>query len=348
MNTKIVCTIGPASDTEEKLGKLLCAGMNIARFNMSHAWGAENVEKAKEKMLRAREVAKSLNMPIEIALDTKGPDVRIGVFTQTVQLADGQKYKFYFGDKYKAVKGDINGVFVPYEKLLTIVKVGTELKLNDGHVEMEITEIKDNVITCNVNVGGELKTNKSLAIPNYDLQLPFISPEDEMDFKMAISVGVEWIFASAVSLPQNVKDLRAFLNANGGEKVKIVSKIEDRIGLAHIDEIIKLSDGIMVARGGLGTDIGLDHLPAAQKLIISKTRKAKKPVINATEMMEHMVQNKNCRRSEASDVANAVWDGATHVMFSSETASGKNPVETVEFACKIIKDAEAHKEYMRK
>jgi pyruvate kinase len=349
--TKVICTIGPATASEEMLEKLINAGMSIARCNMSHAWTPEIVEVEKNKMLTVRKLNEKLGSKCQIALDTKGPDVRIGTFENgRVDVLNGTTFKFYFGEANKKVVGTATQVFVPYEKLLKIVKVGSTLALNDGHVVMEITEIAGSVITARVVAGGVLKNNKSLAAPGHDLELPFISPEDEVDFKMGLEVGVDWIMASAVSKVQDVVDLRNWLKTNGGAKgakVKIMSKIEDRIGVKNLDGIISASDAIMVARGGLGTDIGLDLLPARQKEIVAKTRAAGKEVVVATEMFESMTEKPNCTRAEALDVANAVWDGANYVMLSGETAAGKYPVQCVEFMLKIAADAEKHKEYFR-
>jgi pyruvate kinase len=349
--TKVICTIGPVSASEEMLEKLIKAGMSIARCNMSHAWTPEIVEVERNKMLTVRKLNAKLGTKVQVALDTKGPDIRIGTFEKgKVEVPNGSTFKFYFGEANKKITGTEERVFVPYEKLLKIVKVGSTLALNDGHVVMQITEIGGGVITCKVIAGGVLKNNKSLAAPGHDLQLPFISPEDEVDFKMGLEIGVDWIMASAVSKVQDVLDLRAFLKKNGGakgEKIKIMSKIEDRIGLDNLDGIIKASDAIMVARGGLGTDIGLENLGPWQKKIVAKTRAAGKEVGVATEMMESMTEKPNPTRAEALDVANAVWDGANYVMLSGETAAGKYPAECVQFMIKTAEAAEKHPEYFR-
>jgi pyruvate kinase len=346
-NTKVICTIGPASCAEETLEKLMKSGMAIARFNLSHAWTPEILELTRKQMLLVHKVREKLGVKCEVALDTKGPDVRIGAFKESVNVVAGQKFTFYFGEKHKDRLGDINGVYVAYDKLLKIMKVGGQLCLNDGHVIMDITQIGDDFITAVVKAGGVLKTRKSLAAPGHDLELAFISPEDEIDFKMGIGVGVEWIMASAVMRAKDIEELRKFWQTNGGKPVKVMSKIEDRVGLKNLDEIIKSSDAIMVARGGLGTDIGLDKLPPVQKQIIAKTRKAKKISVCATEMLESMAEKPNATRAEAGDVANAVWDGANYVMLSGETAAGKYPVECVQFMTKVVEEAEKHKEYFR-
>ena len=346
--TKIICTIGPATWSEEMLEKMMLAGMDIARFNMSHAWKPEEIANIKIRMQTVQRLREKHGLKTEIALDTKGPDIRIGKYAEgKVTVAKGQKYKFYFGEHYKTLMGDINGVFVPYEKLLRIVKVGAQLALNDGHVVMTITDIANSIITCRVDAGGLLKDNKSLAAPGFDLELPFISPEDETDFKMGIAVGVDWIMASDLNKVQDVIDLKKFLKANKAKKIKIMAKIEDLLGLKNLDAIIANCDAVMVARGGLGTDIGFENLPPMQKLIVAKTREGGKKVAVATEMLESMTEKPNPTRAEVTDVCNAVWDGANWIMLSGESAAGKYPVECVEFMVRAITVAEKHKEYFR-
>ena len=343
MNTKVICTLGPASDSPEMIRSLIKTGMNVARFNCSHG----TVEEQRAKIKRVKDARKALGTKTILCLDTKGPDVRLGDFKEAVQIKEGQTFKFYFGDKYKDKIGDEHGVYVPYTKFYSIVKVGAQLCLNDGTLVMIVKEMKDNVITAEVKQGGTLKTRKALAAPGYDLQLPFISEEDVADFKMGIEEGVDWIAASCVSRTKDVTELREFLKKNGGSKIKIISKIEDRFGVKDLDGIVAASDGVMVARGGLGTDIPMDTLPAVQKLIVEKTRAAGKIAIVATMMMESMINNPSPTRAEISDIANAVWDGANCVMLSAETAAGKWPLKAVEYMVKAATDAEKHKEYMR-
>jgi len=326
------------------LEKLIKAGMNIARFNMCHG----TIEGTAERMRRVQALRKKLKADVLVMLDTQGPDVRIGKFKDPkVDVVAGQTFKFYFGDEHKDLLGTVDGVYVPYEKMLRIVKKGSQLALNDGHVKMTITEIKDNVITAKVDAGGVLKNHKSLAAPGYDLQLPFIAPYDIIDFKMGVEVGVDMIAASEVSRPQDILDLRKWLDENGGEKIKIISKIESRIGISNLDRIVELSDGHMFARGGLGTDVGLENLAPLQKQVIRAFRDAGKMIICATEMLESMTEKPSPTRAEASDVANAVWDGATHLMLSGETTVGKYPVQCVEFMVKAAAVAEKHPQYNR-
>ena len=321
--------------------------MSVARFNFSHV-GPFNAQETREEIRAVKRLREKLGSGTIVALDTKGPDVRIGTFRdKTVTVVAGQMFTFYFGHKYKSMEGDVNGVYVPYDKLLKIVKVGAELCLNDGHVVTTIVEMGRDTIVVRVKAGGVLKNRKSLAAPGFDLQLPFISPEDEEDLILGIEEGVDWVMASDVNQAKNVTDMRAFLKKHKGENIKIMAKIEDQIGLDNLDAICAVCDSVMVARGGLGTDIGLDKLPSAQKRIIAAARRAGKPVVVATEMLESMTDKPNATRAEANDVANAIWDGANYVMLSGESAAGKFPVECVTFMQKVAADAEAHPEYFR-
>lgn len=320
------------------------AGMAIARWNMCHG----TLEGTKAQMQMAQKLRKQMGKGLQIALDTKGPDVRIGTFKEPkVDIVAGQIFTFYCGDEHKNIVGTNEQCWVPYEKLPTIIKVGSQLCLNDGHVIMDVVAVKGNVITAKVVAGGVLKDHKSLAAPGYDLELPFISEYDLPDLKLACEVGVDMIMASAVAKPQDLVDMRKWLDENGGKKIKIMSKIEDRIGVANLDKLIELSDSIMVARGGLGTDVGLDSLAPLQKQIVAKTRAAGKEVVVATEMLETMTDKPNPTRAEASDVFNAIWDGASYVMLSGETTVGKYPVECVEFLARVANNAEKFPEYYR-
>jgi len=340
--TKIICTIGPATSSEAMLEKLIKAGMSIARWNLCHG----THEGTKAQMQTVQNLRKKLKTDTLIALDTKGPDVRIGTFKDPkVDIVSGQTFTFYCGEEHKNVVGTANECWVPYEKLPKIVKVGAQLCLNDGHVVMDVTNINGNVITAKVVAGGVLKDHKSLAAPGYDLELPFISEYDIPDLKLAVEVGVDMIMASAVSKPQDLIEMREWLDKNGGKKIQLMAKIEDRIAMANLDKIIELSDYIMVARGGLGTDVGLDNLAPLQKQIVVKTRKSNKPVVVATEMLESMTEKPNPTRAEASDVFNAIWDGASYVMLSGESTIGKFPVECVEFLSRVIKNANKFPEY---
>jgi len=340
----IICTIGPKTETKEMINKLIDAGMSVLRCNFSHGDIAEQIAKFKI----VKEVGGERGIFIPCVCDTKGPDARLGEFKDgKAVIKDGQTFKLYFGDKYKSMLGDSNGVYAPYEKLFSIVKIGAELACNDGTVRMTIKEMKDNIITCEVTIGGVLKNRKALAAPGFDLQLPFIADYDIADITAAVAAGADWIAASNVNKIQDLIDLKALLKSCGGEKVKIVSKIEDRIGINNIDEIVKNSDGIMVARGGLGTDVPMWEVPALQKMIIEKCKKYKKFSVVATMMMETMIEKPMPTRAEISDIANAIWDGADYVMLSAESASGEYPVRAVDIMKKTIDEAVKHPKYIR-
>lgn len=344
MNTKIICTIGPSSSSEEMLKKLIVAGMSIARVNCSHG----TIEQNAETMKRVMRVRAELNSSTLVMLDTKGPDIRIGAFEEGEIVVDnGQTFTFYADPKDANLLGTKDGVFVNYEKMPKKVRIGQELRLNDGMVFMNVTGVSDSTVTARVTIGGVLKNRKSLAIPGCDLELPFISKADEDDLRMGVEIGVDVIAASFVSCAQDVVDMRAVLEKFGGPGIKIISKIESWNGIKNLDEIVKVSDGVMVARGDLGIEFNVEELPVLQRIIIRKGREVGIIVVTATEMMESMIEKPRPTRAEVSDVENAVWDGTQYVMTSAETASGKFPVQCVQYMARAAAHAEKHPEYFR-
>jgi len=344
MNTKVICTIGPASNNEEMLKKMIQAGMSIARINCSHG----TVEQNADTMKRVQRVRAELNSDTWVMLDTKGPDIRIGAFENgEVIVNEGQSFTFYANPKDSNLLGTKDGVFVNYEKMPKKVSVGQELRLNDGMVFMSVTGVNETSVTARVTIGGLLKNRKSLAIPGCNLELPFISKADEDDLKMGVEVGVDCIAASFVGSAKDVLDMRALLKKLGGSKIKIISKIESCYGIQNLDEIVKVSDGVMVARGDLGIEFNVEELPVLQKVIIKKGRDAGIIVVTATEMMESMIEKPRPTRAEVTDVANAVWDGTHYIMTSAETASGKFPVQCLQYMVRAASFAESHKEYFR-
>jgi len=344
MKTKVVCTIGPASNSEEMLKKLVLTGMSVARINCSHG----TVEANAENMKKVQRVRAELHTDTIVMLDTKGPDIRIGAFENGEVIVDkGQTFTFYADPKDSNLLGTKEGVFVNYARLPSKVKIGQELRLNDGMIFMNVTGTTKTTVTCVVTIGGVLKNRKSLAVPGCDLELPFISKADEEDLKMGVKVGIDWIAASFVGCAKDVTDMRALLKKLGNDKIKIISKIESRHGIQNLDEIVKVSDGLMVARGDLGIEYNVEELPVLQRMIIKKARDAGKIIITATEMMESMIEKPRPTRAEVSDVANAVWDGTQYVMTSAETASGKFPVECVGYMVRTAAFAEKHSEYFR-
>ena len=326
------------------LEKLMLAGMNVARVNCSHG----TLEDNRENIKLIQRVRDRVNPKVKIVLDTKGPDVRIGFFEHhEAQVEAGQTFTLYADPSRKDVLGNSEGVYVDYEQLPKRLKVGQELRLNDGIIIAKVTGVTDTTVEARIVFGGSLRDRKSLAAPGVDLGLQFLSQNDVEDLKMGVNCGVEWVAASFVSRAIDVLALRTLLEDFGGHKIKIISKIENRFAIKNIDEIINVSDGIMVARGDLGVEIDVEQIPVLQRMIIKKTREAGKIAITATEMMESMIYRPRPTRAEVTDVANAVWDGTQYTMLSGETAAGKYPLRSLEYMVRIASYAETHDDHYR-
>ena len=321
--TKIVCTIGPASESPEVLEQLVRNGMNVARLNFSHGSHEEHLEKIKTiKRLRRK-----LNVPLGIMLDTKGPEIRIGRFEE-------KEYFLKPDDTFTITTRDVIGnkdiVSVSYEGLPNDVEKGSIISVDDGLIQLEVMEIKDGTdIVCRVQNNGVISNNKGVNLPGRVTNLPAITPKDVDDIKFGIENGIDMIAASFIRKKEDIYDIRKVLEDHGGEDILILSKIESQEGVDNIDEIIEASDGIMVARGDLGVEIRTELIPLVQKEVIRKCNKAAKPVITATQMLDSMQRNPRPTRAETTDVANAIIDGTDCVMLSGETAAGKYPVEAV-------------------
>ncbi|MBQ3967190.1 MAG: pyruvate kinase [Lachnospiraceae bacterium] len=338
--TKIICTIGPASDNEEVLTGLCKAGMNVARLNFSHGTHEEH----QKKIDLIKEVREKLNIPLPIMLDTKGPEYRIKTFkNKKVILADGGTFTFTTDD----IEGDETRVAVSYKNLINELKTGDRILVNNGLSIFEVREIKGNDAVCDIIVGGELSDRKSMNFPNHVLNGDFLSEQDKSDLLFGIKNDVDYVAASFVSSKADVLSLREFLNANGGSDIDIIAKIENRAGVDNIDEICEIADGVMVARGDLGVEIPLVEVPSIQKYLISKCRLLGKRVITATEMLESMIHNPRPTRAEISDVANAVYDGSSAVMLSGESAAGKYPVNAVKYMAEIAEYTESKINYIK-
>ena len=336
--TKIICTIGPASENEETLTQMCQAGMNVARLNFSH--GTHEEHKKKIELIKA--VREKLDLPIAIMLDTKGPEYRIGTFAGgRVEVKDGDTFAF----TTEAVEGDENRVSVNYKDLIKNLKVGDRILVNNGLVIFEVTELHDHDAVCRVIVGGVLSNRKSMSFPNKVMPGPYLSEQDKADILFGIENDVDYIAASFVSGKGDLDELHALLNANGGERIDIIAKIENRSGVDNIEQICEACDGIMIARGDLGVEIPFVEVPSIQKMLISKCRLLGKRVITATEMLESMIQNPRPTRAEISDVANAVYDGSSAIMLSGESAAGKYPVEAVRNMAQIAEYTEQHTSY---
>jgi len=330
--TKIVCTLGPASSSEEVMAELLKAGLNVARLNFSHG----THESHAEMIRRFRAVRDALGLPAAVMLDTKGPEIRLGDFPAPVRVEPGQSYTFTTAERV----GDDAISHVNYPGLPGDVKPGDSLLVDDGELSFRVEEVSGSEVRCTVIDGGLLKSHKGVNLPGVRLAMPFLSEQDKRDLLFGIEQDVDYVAASFVRRGQDVADMRAFLNENGGDRIRIIAKIENTEGVEKFDEILALSDGIMVARGDMGVEIPFERLPGIQKRFIKACSQAGKTVITATQMLDSMEENRRPTRAEISDVANAVFDGSSAVMLSGESAAGKYPVEAVRTMARIVEQAE--------
>lgn len=332
--TKIVCTMGPASLKEDVLEKMFKAGMNVARFNFSHG----THEYHKEGMELVRRVRDRLKQPAAILLDTKGPEIRIGIFEDgKITLEKGKRFTFTTNE----MTGNADMVSITYKMLPKELKVGDRVLLDDGRLEFCVEELTETDIICKTVTGGVLSSRKGINIPNAHLNMPYISEQDELDLRFGIEMDVDFVAASFVRSKNDVIELRKLLNYYGGHSIKIIAKIENAEGVENFDEILANCDGIMVARGDMGVEIEFEKLPGIQKKFIRKCYQAGKMVITATQMLETMIHSKTPTRAEITDVANAVFDGTSAVMLSGETAMGDHPAHVVEVMAKIVTQAES-------
>lgn len=319
--TKIVCTIGPASENEEKLRELMLAGMNVARFNFSHG----DHEEHRKKLERARKVANELNMPLATMQDTKGPEIRLRDFEGgKVFLETGSMFRLTTDE----VEGTSNRATITYKNLKNDISVGNVILIDDGLIEMKVTAIEGTDIVCRVINGGYVSNHKGINVPGAILSMPYISEVDREDILFGVRMGYDYIAASFVRCADDVLAVRKIIEENGG-RMKIISKIENMQGIDNLDEILEASDGIMVARGDMGVEIPMEEVPALQKKMIKKALRLGKIVITATQMLESMIKNPRPTRAEAMDVANAIYDGTSAIMLSGESAAGAYPVEAV-------------------
>lgn len=331
--TKIVCTVGPATKDDDILRGMISAGMNVARFNFSHGTH-ESHKSALEQLKRTRQ---EMGAFVGALLDTKGPDVRLKTFKEPeVMLTEGETFTLYSGE----ADGDKNGCSITYSGLANDVETGSRILLNDGLVELVVTEINGSDVVCEIKNNGIVKNNKSVNVPGIRLGIPYMSKRDREDIEFGIENGFDFIAASFVSRAQDILDIRRILDIHKCNKIRVIAKIENADGVENINEIMSVCDGIMIARGDMGVEIEMAKLPAIQKKLINMCYKSGKPVITATQMLESMIYNPRPTRAEVSDVANAVFDGTSAVMLSGETASGKYPVEAVRTMAAIIDDAE--------
>ena len=336
--TKIICTMGPSVDDEEKLRELVLAGMDAARFNFSHGTHESHLA----LLTKVKRVRDELGAAVATILDTKGPEIRIKTFAEgRIELAEGDSFTL----TTREVPGDKSIVSVTYADLHKELGAGCRVLIDDGLVELNVDEIDGQDIKCTVVTGGPLSSNKSINIPGVSIHLPSLTEKDREDLRFAVEQDFDFVAASFVRKASDVEDIRACLKEYGGEHIRIISKIENREGVDNLTEIIAASDGLMVARGDLGVEIPAYEVPILQKRMIKETSMAGKPVITATQMLDSMIRNPRPTRAEVSDVANAVFDGTSCVMLSGETASGKYPIEAVQTMVDTINAAEQATDY---
>lgn len=335
--TKIICTIGPACDSEEKLKELMLAGMNVARFNFSHGTHKEQLEKY-NKVLKVR---KELNLPVATLLDTKGPEIRLRDF-------EGGKAELTAGELFTLTTEEVMGTAkragISYKNLKNDISVGTTILIDDGLIEMVVEEIKDNDIVCRVVNGGFVSNHKGVNVPGAVLSMPYISPVDMDDIVFGIEHGFDFLAASFARTKEDILEVRKILDERGS-RMKIIAKIENMQGINNLEEIIEVSDGIMVARGDMGVEVAMEEVPILQKKMIKMAVEKGKHVITATQMLESMIKNPRPTRAEATDIANAIYDGTTAIMLSGESAAGLYPVEAVKTMSRIAERTEQAIDY---
>ena len=326
--TKIICTLGPATDRDDVLKQLMMEGMNVARFNFSHG----SHEEQGERLKKVQELREELNLPIATLLDTKGPEIRLRELEGgKAELVEEQKFVL----TTEELVGDANKVSITYKDLVKDVQPGSRILIDDGLIALDVEEVDDTEISCRVINGGMISNKKGVNVPDVELSMPYISEKDYEDIVFGIENDFDFIAASFVRTADDVMQIRKIFAEKNCRNVNIISKIENMQGVQNIDEIIQVSDGIMVARGDMGVEIPLEDVPAIQKMIIKKVVNAGKQVITATQMLDSMMKNPRPTRAEATDVANAIYDGTSAIMLSGETAAGMYPVESVKTMVKI-------------
>lgn len=339
--TKIICTLGPATDDDKVLRQLMLSGMNVARFNFSHQTHEEHKQRF-DKIVKMRE---ELGLPIATLLDTKGPEIRIHTLKDgKAILKEGNTFTLYTKERI----GDETGVSITYQDLPKDIALGTRILIDDGLIELKVTSFDNEKIVCTVVNGGKISDRKSINVPDISLSLPYVSEKDESDIVFGIETGFDFIAASFTRSAQDIMDIRSILNKHNCHWMKIIAKIENREGVENIDEILRLVDGIMVARGDMGVEIPFEQLPPIQKMLIKKAYRAGKQVITATQMLDSMMQNPRPTRAETSDVANAIYDGTSAIMLSGETAAGKYPVEALKAMTRIAEETETNIHYKKR
>lgn len=339
--TKIICTIGPSIDSVSTLTNMIKKGMNVARLNFSHAV----YDTALKQISKIRTAATMANKHVAIMLDTKGPEIRTGLFA-------GGEAKIMKGDILRIVPNEIEGTNkefnITYPELYHDLNIGDAILVDDGNIKLTVTELKENIITCVVENDGVLRNNKGINVPTTKLSMPFVSEKDYADIKFGCENGIDLIALSFVRRAEDILAVRKLLEEFGKPKIEIIAKIENQEGLDNIEEILKVTDGIMVARGDLGVEVPPERVPFYQKQLVKKANSLGKPVIIATHMLESMIKNPRPTRAEASDVANAILDGCDAIMLSGESAIGSYPLESVEMMDRIAHFSENMINYQKR
>ena len=339
--TKIVCTIGPATRDVETLKKAMIAGMNVARINFSHG----GYEEQKDYINAVKKAREEVNMPVALMMDTQGPEIRTGILEKApIELESHDLFTLV----NEELIGNKERVSVSYKQLYKDIKVGSQILIDDGKIELQVKEIKGKDVVCKVTNGGLLGNKKSINLPGVHVNIPSLKEKDIQDLKDAAREDFDYIAASFIRNAEDVKAIRKVLNENGGESIKIISKIENQEGIDNLDEIIEESDGIMVARGDLGVEIPFYEVPIMQKKFIQKCNEAGKMVITATQMLDTMTENPNPTRAEVSDVANAIFDATGAIMLSGESAVGKYPIKCIETMNQIAISVEDYIKYWKR
>jgi len=334
--TKIICTIGPASESVEVLRGLMLAGMNVARFNFSHG----THEEQKVKLERVLQVREELGLPVATLLDTKGPEIRLRDFQGSAELVSGQKFVL----TTEEILGTAERAAISYKELKNDIHAGTTILIDDGLIEMTVEEICGEEIICHVVNGGRVSNHKGVNVPGAVLSMPYISAADREDILFGIEMKYDFLAASFVRCKEDIMEIRKILQEHGSD-MQIIAKIENMQGIQNLEEILEVSDGIMVARGDMGVEIPLEEVPILQKKMIKMANARGKHVITATQMLESMIRNPRPTRAEATDIANAIYDGTTAIMLSGESAAGKYPVEAVQTMAKMAECAEKDIDY---
>ena len=339
--TKIICTMGPSTEKGDTLKKLIEAGMNVARMNFSHGDFDEHGGRLKS----LRKYSKELGLPVAALLDTKGPEIRLGDFEAgRVELKEGQEFTLTARD----ILGTEKEVSITYKQLPKDVKPGSSILLDDGLIGLEVKEVSGDDIVCTVMNGGPVSNHKGVNVPGTDLSMDYLSEKDKADLIWGAENDVDFIAASFVREAADVIAIRDLLKAHGGEKIQIIAKIENEQGVRNIDGILEAADGIMVARGDMGVEIPCEEVPVVQKNLIKKANQAGKIVVTATQMLDSMIKNPRPTRAEATDVANAIYDGTVAIMLTGETAAGAYPVEALKTMVKIAERTEKDINYRRR